>query len=88
MRIKPLGERIVVKPLREEEKTEGGIYLPETASKDKPQRGEVIAVGPDFKGVKKGECVIFPKYEGTEVKLENEEYLVLEKDDVLAVAQE
>lgn len=88
MRIKPLGERIVVKPLREEEKTEGGVYLPETASKDKPQRGEVIAVGPDFKGVKKGECVIFPKYGGTEVKLENEEYLVLEKDDVLAVAQE
>jgi chaperonin GroES len=48
MKIKPLGERIVVKPLEQKEKTEGGIYLPETASKDKPQKGKVIAVGPGF----------------------------------------
>jgi len=88
MRIKPLGERIVVKALKQKEKTEGGIYLPETASKDKPQRGEVIAVGSDFKGVKMGDWVIFRKHGGTEVKLEDEEYLVLEKDDVFAVAQE
>jgi len=88
MKIKPLGERVVVKPFKEEEKTEGGIYLPETASKDKPQQGEVIAVGPDFKGVKKGDKVIFAKYGGTEIKIDKEEYLVLGADDVLAIAEE
>ena len=88
MTIKPLGERIVVKPEKQEEKTEGGIYLPETATKDKPQKGEVIAVGPDFKGVKKGDKVIFAKYGGTEVKLDGEEYLVLGEDDVLAILEE
>jgi len=87
MKIKPLGERIVVKPLRQEEKTEGGIHLPETASKDKPQQGEVIAVGSDFKGVKKGDTVIFAQYGGTEIKVDNDEYLVLTADDVLALAQ-
>jgi len=88
MKIKPLGERIVVKPLKQEEKTEGGIYLPETASKDKPQRGKVIAVGPDFKDVKKGDTVIFAKYGGTEIKVDEEDYLVLGVDDVLAIAEE
>jgi len=88
MKIKPLGERVVVKPFKEEEKTEGGIYLPETASKDKPQQGKVIAVGPDFKGVKKGDKVIFAKYGGTEIKIDKEEYLVLGADDVLAIAEE
>jgi len=87
MKIKPLGERIVVRALKQEEKTEGGIYLPDTASKDKPQQGEVIAVGPDFKGVKKGDKVIFAKYGGTEIKIEEEEYLILGVDDVLAVAE-
>ncbi|MBA7483836.1 10 kDa chaperonin [subsurface metagenome] len=87
MKIKPLGKRIVVKPLKQEEKTEGGIYLPETASKDKPQQGEVIAVGSDFKGVKKGDMVIFAQYGGTEIKVDNDEYLVLTADDVLALAQ-
>ena len=87
MKIKPLGKRIVVKPKKEEEKTAGGIYLPETADKDKPQQGEVIAVGPDFRGAKKGDTVIFAKYAGTEIKIDNEDYLVLGKDDVLAVAE-
>jgi len=87
MKIKPLGERIVVKTLKQKEKTEGGIYLPETASKDKPQKGKVIAVGPDFKGVKKGDTVIFAKYGGTEIEIDNEEYLVLGIDDVLAIAE-
>lgn len=85
MNIKPLGERIIVKPLKQEEKTEGGIFLPETASKEKPQQGNVIAVGPDFKGVKKGDKVLFAKYAGTEVEIENEKYLVLGEDDVLAI---
>ncbi len=88
MKIKPLGERIVVKPIKQEEKTEGGIYLPETASKEKPQRGDVIAVGADFKGVKKGDKVIFAKYGGTEIKIDDEEYLVLGEDDVLAILEE
>ena len=88
MEIRPLGNRIAVKAKKQEEKTEGGIYLPATASKDKPQQGEVIAVGPDFKGVKKGDTVIFAKYGGTEVKLDgDEEYLVLGEDDVLAVLE-
>ena len=87
MNIKPLGARIVVRPEKQEEKTESGIYLPETASKDKPQYGEVIAVGPDFKGVKKGDTVIFAKYGGTEVKIEEEEYLVLGEGDVLAILE-
>ena len=87
MNIKPLGGRIVVKPLKQEEKTEGGIYLPETANKEKPQRGDVIAVGPDFKGVKKGDKVLFAKYGGVEIEVEDEEYLVLNEDDVLAVIE-
>ena len=88
MKIRPLGNRIAVKGKKQEEKTEGGIYLPATASKDKPQQGKVIAVGPDFKGVKKGDTVIFAKYGGTEVKLDgDEEYLVLGEDDVLAVLE-
>jgi len=87
MKIKPLGKRIVVKALEQEEKTEGGIYLPETASKEKPQQGEVTAVGDEFKGVKIGDKVIFAKYGGTEIKLEGEDYLVLGEDDVLGIIE-
>ena len=87
MKIKPLGKRVVVKPWKEEEKTEGGIYLPETASKEKPQQGKVIAVGADFKELKKGDRVIFAKYGGTEIKIEEDEYLVLGEDDVLAIIE-
>lgn len=88
MRIKPLGSRIAVKPVKQEQKTEAGIYLPDTASKEKPQQGEVIAVGPDFKGVKKGDKVIFAKYGGTEIKIKEDEYVMLGEDDVLAVLEE
>jgi len=88
MNIKPLGNRIVVKPVKQENKTEAGFYLPDTACKDKPQQGEVIAVGPDFKGVKKGDKIIFAKYGGTEIKIKEDEYLVLGEDDVLAVLEE
>jgi chaperonin GroES len=87
MKIRPLGERVVVKPEKQEEKTKGGLYLPETATKDKPQRGKVIAVGPDFEGVKKGDTVLFAKYGGTEIKIDDDEYLVLGEDDVLAVIE-
>jgi len=87
MKIKPLGKRIVVRPLKQEEKTEGGIYLPETASKEKPQEGKVTAVGSEFKGVKVGDTVVFAKYGGTEIKIEDEDYLVLGEDDVLGVIE-
>lgn len=87
MKMKPLGKRIVVKALEQEQKTEGGIYLPETASKEKPQQGEVTAVGDEFKGVKIGDKVVFAKYGGTEIKIEGEDYLVLGEDDVLGIIE-
>jgi chaperonin GroES len=93
MNIRPLRDRIVVKPLEGEEKTAGGIYLPDTA-KEKPQQGEVIAVGPgkfiEEKGdriappLEKGDKVIYGKYAGTEVRIAGEEYKILEVKDVLA----
>jgi chaperonin GroES len=91
--IQPLGDRVVVKVLEQEEKTKGGIVLPDTA-KEKPQDGKVIAVGPGrildngqrvTPEVKVNDIVIFAKYGGTEVKLEGEEYLILRESDILAV---
>lgn len=93
--LKPLGDRVVVKPLTVEEKTKGGIVLPDTA-KDKPQEGEVMAVGTGRildngtrveMEVKVGDRVIFSKYSGTEVKIEGEEYLIMRESDILAVKQ-
>ena len=90
--IKPLADRVVVKPMVEEEVTKGGIVLPDTA-KEKPQKGKVVAVGPgklseDGKlipmDVKKGDKVIYAKYAGTEYKEGNEEYLILRESDILA----
>jgi len=94
MNIKPLGDRIVIKVLEKEEKTKGGIVLPDTA-KEKPQKGEVLAVGSgeiiDGKKVplevKVGDKIIFSKYAGTEVKIDNEEYLILRQSDVLAIIE-
>jgi len=93
IKIRPLQDRIVVKPLEGEEKTAGGIYLPDTA-KEKPIQGEVIAVGPgkyiESKGdrvpppLKSGDKVIFGKYAGAEVRIGGEEYKILEMKDVLA----
>lgn len=93
--LKPLGDRIVVKAISAEEKTKGGIVLPDTA-KEKPQEGEVIAVGPGrvldngqriAPEVKVGDRVIYAKYGGTEVKLDGEEYLILRESDVLAIVE-
>ncbi|NLM94789.1 MAG: co-chaperone GroES [Firmicutes bacterium] len=93
--LKPLADRVVVKVVEEEERTRGGIVLPDTA-KEKPQQGEVIAVGPGRVldngervpvDVKKGDMVIFAKYGGTEVKVEGEEYLILRESDILAVLE-
>ena len=92
MNLKPLADRVVVKPLTKEEITKGGILIPDTA-KEKPQEGEIIAVGPGKMGedgkriemeLKKGDRVIYAKYAGTEWKYENEEYLILRESDILA----
>jgi chaperonin GroES len=93
MNIKPLGERVVLKVMESEEKTKSGIVLPDTA-KEKPQMGEVLAVGPGKAldngekaplEVKVGDKVLFAKYAGTEVKLDGEEYMVLKENDILAI---
>jgi len=90
MNIKPLGDRVVVKILDLEEKTESGIVLPDTA-KERPQQGKIVAVGPNASekagfDLKEGDIVIYSKYGGTEVKHAGEEYLILNADnDILAV---
>lgn len=94
MNLKPLGDRVVVKPVEEEERTVGGIVLPDTA-KEKPQKGEVVAVGPGktldngqvaAPEVKAGDIVIYAKYGGTEVKQNNITYLILRESDILAIS--
>jgi chaperonin GroES len=93
---KPLGNRVVVEPLEQEEMTAGGIVLPETA-KEKPQKGKVLAVGPgdrDEDGeripmdVKEGDTVLFAKYSGTEIKVESKKLLILRESDLLAIVME
>lgn len=93
MNIKPLADRVVVKPLEEEESKAGNIIIPDTA-KERPQKGEVIAVGPGKTAdsgktvdmsVKKGDKVLFGKYSGTEITIDNEEYLIMRESDILAV---
>lgn len=92
MNLKPLADRVVVKPLTKEEVTKGGILIPDTA-KEKPQEGEIVAVGPGKMGedgkriemeVKKGDRVIYAKYAGMEWKHDGEEYLILRESDILA----
>jgi len=96
MNLKPLGDRIVVKVVTQEEKTKGGIVLPDTV-KEKPQEGEVVAVGSGKVlengqklplEVKVGDKIIFSKYAGTEVKIEGEELIIFSERDVLAVVQD
>ena len=93
MNIKPLADRVVVKPMEQEEKKQGGIIIPDTA-KEKPQEGEIIAVGPGKTSdsgekvameVKKGDRVLYGKYSGTEVTVNNEEYLIMRESDILAI---
>ena len=93
LNLRPLGDRVVVKPLEREEVTRSGIVLPDTA-KEKPQQGEVLAVGPGrtldsgervVPDVKEGDRVLFAKYSGTEFKLEQDELLILRESDILAV---
>ena len=90
MKLKPLGDRVIVKPLEKKEETVGGIIIPETA-KEKPQEGEIVAVGPgklDDSGkiismnVKQGDKVLYGKYSGTEVKIDGKEYLIMHENDI------
>ncbi len=88
MKIKPLGKNVLVKMKKQEQKTESGIVLPETASDERPQIGEVKAVGESEKiKVKVGDDIIFAKYSGTEVKIDKDEYLILKSEDILAVVE-
>ena len=88
---KPINDRVVVKPLAAEEKTQGGIIIPDTA-KEKPQQGEVVAVGPGKEGVKlnlkAGDRVLYGKYAGQELKYNGDDYLIMREDDVLLVLSE
>ncbi len=95
MNIRPLQDRIIVKRLEEEEKTKGGIIIPD-AAKEKPMQGEVVAAGKGKVGddgkvnpldVKVGDKILFGKYAGTEVKIDGEEYLIMREDDVLGVLE-
>ena len=95
MKIRPLQDRVIVKRLEEEEKTKGGIIIPDTA-KEKPQEGKVIAVGKgkmtdDGKliplDVKVGDRILFGKYSGTEIKIEGEEHLIMREEDILGVIE-
>ena len=92
VKLQPLADRVVVKPTEREEKTKSGIYLPDTA-KEKPQEGEVIAVGPGKLSeegkrialdVKVGDTVIYAKYGGTEIKIDDEDLMILRESDILA----
>ncbi|MFY9150237.1 MAG: co-chaperone GroES [Smithellaceae bacterium] len=95
MKIRPLQDRIIVKRLEEEEKTKGGIIIPDTA-KEKPIEGKIIAVGKGKKtedgkiiplDVKVGDKVLFSKYGGTDIKIDGEEYLIMREDDILGVVE-
>ena len=96
MTLKPLGNRVVIEPLEQEEVTAGGIVLPETA-KEKPQKGKIVAVG-DGKilddgsrqkpQVKKGDMVLFTSYAGSEIKMDGKEYLIMTESDIMAVIED
>ena len=95
MRIRPLHDRVVIKVLESEQKTKGGIIIPDTA-KEKPMEGEVVAVGSGLRNedgkvialdVKKGDRILFGKWAGTEVKIDGEEYLIMKESDIMGVIE-
>ena len=96
MIIRPLSDHILIEPIREEEKTKGGIFLPDTASKEKSEEGKVIATGPGKKtedgkimmmSVKPGDKVLFTKYGPNEIKVDGKEYLIATESDILAIIE-
>ncbi len=95
MKIQPLGDRVLIEPLQEDEVSKGGIIIPDTA-KEKPMQGKVVAIGPgkmDDNGklipmnVKKGQSVLLPKYGGTEVKIDDKEYQIVREEDILGIIE-
>jgi chaperonin GroES len=84
MNIQPLFDKVLIKPQKLEEKTASGIYIPDTAKQDKPQFGEVVAVGGNTKVVSSGQKVVFAKYGPTEISIEGEDYLIVKEEDILA----
>jgi chaperonin GroES len=93
MKLKPLADRVIVKPIEEQEKKKGGIIIPDTA-KEKPMQGEIVAVGPGKRNddgkkvpleVKKGDRILYGKYSGTEVEIEEQELLVMKESDIYAI---
>jgi chaperonin GroES len=95
MKIKPLGDRVLVEPIEETEVKKGGIIIPDSA-KEKPQQGKVIAVGDGKRdddgkliamNVKKGDRVLMPKYGGTEIKIDDKDYQIVREDDILAIIE-
>jgi chaperonin GroES len=96
MNIKPLSDHILIEPIKEEEKTKSGIFLPDTATKEKPEQGMVVAVGDGKKtddgkivpvSVKAGQKVLFTKYGPSEIKIEGKEYLIAREEDILAIIE-
>jgi len=96
MNIKPLSDHILIEPIKEEEKTKAGILLPETAEKEKPEQGRVIAVGPGKRtedgkvipvNVKAGQKILFTKYGPNEIKVDDKEYLIAKEEDILAIIE-
>jgi len=96
MKIRPLSDHILIEPIKEEEKTKSGILLPETADKERPEQGRVIAVGPGKKNkkgeyisldVKPGQRVLFTKYGPNEIKVDGKEYLIAKEEDILAILE-
>ena len=96
MKIKPILDHILIEPIKEEEKTKSGILLPETAEKEKPEQGKVIAVGPGRKtasgkivplSVQPGQKVLFTKYGPNEIKVDDKEYLIAKEEDILAIIE-
>lgn len=97
MIIKPLHDNVVVRPILEEEATKSGIVLPDTVDREKPEKGEIIEVGPGkmlksgeraSMSVKKGDQIIFKKYSPEEIKIDNKEYLIINESDILAILEE
>ena len=89
MKVVPLGSRLLIKPIKEEKKTDGGIVLPDTA-KEKPMKAEGIEVGKEVEeiDVKPTDKVLYSKYAGTEIKIDDEDYIIIDEDDVLAKIEE
>ena len=89
MKFKPIGERALVKPVEQEEKTASGIVLPETAKEEKPQTAKIKAIGDLEDGkVNEDDLVVFARYSGTEITLDNEDFLILDTDDLLGIVEE